>query len=413
MKKYKLTKYACYTANGSMSVVAALSPLLFLTFRTLYGISYAMLGALVLINFCTQLSVDLLFSFYSHKFNMTKSVKWMPVLTTVGLFIYAVFPILFPNAVYAGLMIGTIIFSASGGLAEVLISPVIAEIPAEDPEREMSKLHSIYAWGVVAVVIISTIFLQVFGKENWQLLALLWMTVPLISCILFGRAEIPVLRTPEKVSNVFQLMKDTNFFLCFLCIFFGGASECTMSQWSSSYLEQALNIPKIWGDIFGVALFAVMLGLGRTLYAKFGKDIYRVLILGSAGATVCYMTAAISNIALIGLVACVFTGFCTAMLWPGSLIVASDKFSYSGVAVFALMAAGGDLGGAVGPQIVGSITDFTMKNNHIVSAANYLSMSAEQFGMKIGMVCAAVFPLLATVFFVIIYRRHRKLSCTK
>ena len=71
-------------------------------------------------------------------------------------------------------------------------------------------------------------------------------------------------------------------------------------------------------------------------------------------------------------------------------IVASDKFSYSGVAVFALMAAGGDLGGAVGPQIVGSITDFTMKNNHIVSAANYLSMSAEQFGMKIGMVCAAV-----------------------
>ena len=116
-------------------------------------------------------------------------------------------------------MIGTIIFSASGGLAEVLISPVIAEIPAENPEREMSKLHSIYAWGVVAVVIISTIFLQVFGKENWQLLALLWMTVPLISCILFGRAEIPVLRTPEKVSNVFQLMKDKNFFLCFLCIF--------------------------------------------------------------------------------------------------------------------------------------------------------------------------------------------------
>jgi len=31
--KYTLTKYACYTTNLTMSVVAALSPLLFLSFR--------------------------------------------------------------------------------------------------------------------------------------------------------------------------------------------------------------------------------------------------------------------------------------------------------------------------------------------------------------------------------------------
>ncbi|MEG1846826.1 MAG: MFS transporter, partial [Oscillospiraceae bacterium] len=71
MEKYKLTKYSCYTANASMSVVSALTPLLFLTFHNLYGITYTMLGALVLINFSTQLLVDLIFSFYSHKFNIT------------------------------------------------------------------------------------------------------------------------------------------------------------------------------------------------------------------------------------------------------------------------------------------------------------------------------------------------------
>lgn len=410
MKKYKLTKYACYTANLSMSVVATLSPLLFLTFRTLYGISFAKLGALVLINFCTQLLVDLLFSFYSHKFDISKAVRRMPVLTTAGLFLYAVFPIVFPNAVYIGLIIGTVIFAASGGLAEVLISPVVAEIPSENPEREMSKLHSIYAWGVVAVVILSTVFLRIFGKESWQLLALLWMVIPLISCLLFWRAEIPALKTPEKVSNVLKLMKDKTFLLCFFCIFLGGASECTMSQWSSSYLEQALNIPKLWGDIFGVALFAAMLGLGRTLYANFGKNIDRVLILSAAGAAVCYITASVSNNALIGLFACAFTGFCTAMLWPGSLIVASDQFPHSGVAVFALMASGGDLGGAVGPQIVGAVTDFVLKNNVIVSKAAEFHLTPEQFGMKIGLISAAVFPLLATVLFVISGRRHNKMK---
>ena len=107
MKNYKRTKYACYMTNISMSVVSILSPLLFLTFRSLYGISYSMLGALVLINFSTQLLIDLIFSFYSHKFDIKKTVKLTPALTATGLFVYAVFPFLFPDAVFLGLTIGT------------------------------------------------------------------------------------------------------------------------------------------------------------------------------------------------------------------------------------------------------------------------------------------------------------------
>ena len=72
---YKRLKFACYTSNITMSVVSSLSPLLFITFRTLYGISYSLLGLLVLINFVTQLGVDILFSFYSHKLNIPKSLN--------------------------------------------------------------------------------------------------------------------------------------------------------------------------------------------------------------------------------------------------------------------------------------------------------------------------------------------------
>ena len=69
-KNYKRVKLACYTTNVTMSVIGNLSPLLFLTFRSLYDISYSLLGLLILINFCTQLCVDLIFSFFSHKFNI-------------------------------------------------------------------------------------------------------------------------------------------------------------------------------------------------------------------------------------------------------------------------------------------------------------------------------------------------------
>ena len=95
---------------------------------------------------------------------------------------------------------------------------------------------------------------------------------------------------------------------------------------------------------------------GRSLYAKYGSKICNVLIAGASGAALCYFTAAVTNNALMGLFACAFTGFCTSVLWPGSLIVASGKYEYSGVFIYALMAAGGDLGASVAPQLVGIVS---------------------------------------------------------
>ena len=61
-KNYSGVKFACYTTNISMSIVSNLSPVLFLTFHSLYGISYSLLGFLVLINFVTQLTIDIIIS---------------------------------------------------------------------------------------------------------------------------------------------------------------------------------------------------------------------------------------------------------------------------------------------------------------------------------------------------------------
>lgn len=408
--RYLRLTWACYTADISMSIVGNLSPLLFLTFRSLYGISYSLLGLLVLINFCTQLIIDLIFSFFSHKFNIPKVVKFTPVLTLVGFLIYALWPFFSPDTVYVGLVIGTIVFSASSGFSEVLISPIIAAIPSENPEREMSKLHSVYAWGVVGMIIFGTAFLLLFGQTSWQYLTLILALIPVLSLILYAGVELPALETPERVSGVLELMKNSGLWLCVVGIFLGGASECVMAQWSSGYIEQALGIPKVWGDIFGVALFAVMLGLGRTIYSKYGRNIERFLLLGSLAATVCYLVAAVSEWAILGLIACAFTGFCVSMLWPGSLIAASDRFPSGGVFIYALMAAGGDLGASVGPQLVGVITDAVAANPRMITLAAELSLAPDQLGMKIGMLVGMLFPLFG-VFVFLRLKYNRKLYC--
>ncbi|MBO5480864.1 MAG: MFS transporter [Clostridia bacterium] len=408
MQNNARVKYACYTANLSMSIVGNLSPILFVTFRNLYGISYSLLGMLVLVNFVTQLIVDVLFSFFSHKFNIPVCVKLTPVLVILGLLVYALYPLFLPQTAYVGLVIGTIIFSAAGGFGEVLISPVIAALPSDNPEREMSKTHSIYAWGVVGVIVIGTLYLLGVGEIWWQYLALGFTAIPLVSAILFLGAKLPTMETPEKVSGVVEFMKNKTLWLCVLAIFLGGATECTMAQWSSSYIEQALQIPKVWGDIFGVALFGMMLGIGRSLYAKMGKNIEKFLFLGALSATVCYVTAAVSGIAVIGLLACGLTGFCASMLWPGTLIVAADKMPTGGVFMYALLAAGGDLGASVAPQLVGIIADGVTASAPLAELALSWGMTAEQLGMKAGILVGAVFALLATLVFGYILKTKKK-----
>ena len=403
-REYKRLTLACYTSSMSMAIVTTLPPLLFLTFRDLYGISYSLLGLLVVVNFVTQLIIDLLFSFFSHRFPIGKVVKFTPAITILGFAVYAAWPYFFPNAVYPGLVLGTVIFSAASGFNEVLISPVIAAIPADDPDREMSKLHSVYAWGVVFVIVVSTLFLVFAGGENWPYLALGFTALPLLSGFLFFGSDIPAMETPKQTSAAFRLLTRKDVLLCVFAIFLGGAAECTMGQWSSGYLEQALKIPKVWGDLLGVALFSVALGLGRSLYASRGKDIGRTLTLGVIGTTICYLIVAVSGIAWIGLIACALTGFCVSMCWPGNLIVASKKFADSGVFIYALMAAGGDLGASVAPQLVGIVTDTVMVLPGAQNIAQTLSMSPEQLGMRIGMLCGMLFPLVGIFVYLRIWK---------
>ncbi|MBQ6823911.1 MAG: MFS transporter [Clostridia bacterium] len=383
---YKHTKYTCYYTYLAVSSVFSLPPLLFMPFREIYGISYTLLGTLVLVNFCVQLSVDLLFSFFGKHFDPHKTLRLMPFLTSAGLGLYALLPTLFPQYAFWGLLAGTVLFSMAAGLNEVLMSPIVAALPSENPEKDMSMLHSLYAWGVLTVVLISTVFLQLFGQKNWMFLTLFWAALPLISGVLYQMCPLPPLELGHK-SAPKGGGRRRGMLLCVLCIFLGSAAENGMTNWISAFTESALGIPKALGDVLGLALFAILLGTARTLYAKFGKNILRTLILSMVGAIVCYLVAGLSPLPIVSMIACVLTGFCTSMLWPGTLILMEEKYPAAGVAAYALMAAGGDFGGSVAPQMLGALAD--------------------TIGMKEGMLVAALFPTLG-LFVLLIMKKYFK-----
>ena len=410
VNKFKRTKYACYYTYLAMSSVFSLPPLLFLTFREMYGISYTLLGTLVLVNFCTQLTIDLIFTFFTKYFNIHKTIKIMPLLTSLGLFIYALTPIFFPQHAYAGLLTGTVIFSVAAGLCEVLLSPLIAAIPSDNPDRDMSFLHSLYAYGVLTVVIISTIYLKIAGSQNWMYLTFFWALLPIISFILFSASPMPDINISQNTNKASNKNIKYGLALCTVCIFLGSAAENVMTNWISGYIENSLGISKVVGDILGMAVFAILLGAGRTLYAKYGKNISKILLLGMIGASVCYLTAGFSKNVIVSMTACILTGFCTSMLWPGTLILMEENYPNLGVTAYALMAAGGDLGGSVAPQLMGIVVDTVSVSNFAHNLSNTLSLSAEQIGMKTGMIISSLFPILGIILLIYMIKYFKKIN---
>lgn len=408
-KGFKRTKLACYTAYFTMSSIFSLPPLLFITFHQLYNISYTLLGTLVLINFFTQLGVDLLFTLFSKRLNLKKIVQIMPLITTLGLLIYAISPLLFKSNVYLGLVIGTVIFSISAGLSEVLLSPVIAAIPSKNPQKDMSLLHSLYAFGVVTVVIVSTLFFTIFGRENWGYLTVFFALLPIIASILFFTSPMPNLSNSESGDGVKGVgRRGFGLVFCIACIFFGSCAENVMSNWASSYIENALHINKTIGDILGMALFAILLGVGRIVYSRFGKKIGGVLLVGMLGAASCYLIAGFVPNSAVALIACALTGLFTSMLWPGSLILMEQKMPKIGVTAYALMAAGGDFGASFAPQLMGAIVDRVSASEFANSLSLTTGYTAEQIGMKTGMVVTSLFPILGAVVLCLALRYFKK-----
>ncbi|MBE7038842.1 MAG: MFS transporter [Ruminococcaceae bacterium] len=407
--KFKRTKLACFAAYFTMSSIFCLPPLLFVTLRNMYNISYTLLGTLVLANFCTQLAIDLIFTLFSKYFNVKKVVRVMPLITSSGLIIYALIPTFFPNIAYFGLLTGTIIFSVSAGLSEALLSPVIAAIPSDNPQRDMSMLHSLYAFGVFSIVAISTLFLKIFGTDNWMYLTLFLALLPVISSLLFMTSPMPELNFNEESSDKKETKKRTlGLIMCVACIFLGSCAENTMSNWISDFMETALKIDKAVGDLLGMAMFAVLLGIARISYARFGKNIYKVLLFGMIGASICYLVAGFSKSVITAFFACILTGLFTSMLWPGTLIMMEENIPHVGVSAYALMAVGGDMGASLAPQLMGIIIDKISLSSFANNLSMTLNITPEQIGMKSGMIVCSIFPVLGTLLLLFIIKYFKK-----
>lgn len=358
IKSFKTTLGACYIGYVTQSIINNFPTLLFLTFQEDYRITLEQISFLITVNFGTQLLVDILSACFVDKIGYRKCLFAAHFLSGIGLLGFGILPELLPSP-YVGLIIAYVIAALGSGLIEVLVSPVVEACPTDNKSSHMSLLHSFYSWGIVAVILLSSLYFRIFGIRNWRYLSALWAVLPLANAFLFLVVPLmPLTKEGEsmKIREIFSLKV---FYLLALMMLCAGACELAIGQWASAYAEAGLNVNKTVGDLAGPCLFALLMGTSRVLSSKLTKKfpLSTLMLISSGLCIIAYLMASLSPYPILSLMGCGLCGFSVGIMWPGTYSIGSACCPKAGTALFALLALAGDLGCSVGPFVVGMVSN--------------------------------------------------------
>ena len=375
--KYRKTLLACYLGFITQAITANFAPLLFLTFKDTYGIPLEKIALIPMAFFLTQLLIDFAATKFVDRIGYRTCVVCSQVLSAVGLALLAVLPEVLPDP-FTGILIAVVLYAMGAGLIEVLISPIVEACPFDNKDGVMSLLHSFYCWGMVGVILGSTLFFAVFSVKNWHILAILWAVIPFVNAFNFLKCPIERLTEDGEGMKMGQLFRIPLFWLMALLMVCSGASEISMAQWASAFTESAMGVSKTIGDLAGPCLFAVLMGISRVFYGKMSEklDLTKTMLGCGALCILCYLLASLSPLPVLGLMGCALCGISVGIMWPGTLSISAQKCPKGGTVMFALLALAGDLGGSIGPSLVGSVSSMADGN------------------LKTGLLVATLFPAL-------------------
>lgn len=376
--QYNQTVTACFVGYIVQAIVNNFVPLLFLTFQKSYQIPLSQITLLVTFNFGVQLLVDLLSVGFVDRIGYRVSMILAHGLSAVGLILLTILPEVFASP-FAGILAAVLVYATGGGLLEVLVSPVVEACPSDNKEKAMSMLHSFYCWGHVGVVMISTLFFRLFGIGSWKILAVVWAAVPICNAFAFTKVPIAALMEEgEHGLSLKELFRMKRFWILLIMMICAGASEQAVSQWASAFAEKGLGISKTAGDLAGPMAFAVLMGISRAFYGKYGERINldRFMAFSSCLCIASYLGISLLPVPQLSLAACAVCGLSVGIMWPGTFSKAAAALPKGGTALFALLALGGDVGCSGGPTLVGAVTSVMGDN------------------LKAGILSAVVFPVL-------------------
>lgn len=372
---YIKTRIACYTGFVVQAIINNFLPILFIAIQDVYGLGYERLARLIVINFSAQMVVDLLSPKIMRILGCRVTAFLSQAMAALGLIMMGILPSVLPNS-YIAICFSAVVYAVGSGLMEVILSPIVEQLPSKNKSGNMSILHSFYCWGQAFTIIITTVLIGKFGYNLWNYIPVLWAIVPFFNAIAFLKVPLVNPEPNRKLATLKELLSRGKFRGYMLMMLCAGASEIAAAQWASIFAQKGLGVTKAVGDLAGPCAFALCMALGRVLYGIYSNKISfkKVTLALSVFSTICYLVIAISSNAVVSLLFCALCGFSVSIFWPSIYSAGAVDIPDGGMVMYSVFAMCGDIGCALGPWVLGVVAD--------------------HFGLKLGFGAAAAFPLI-------------------
>lgn len=377
-KSFRITKFACYVGYVVQAVINNFLPILFIALQDNYNFSYEQLAHLIAVNFIAQIVTDISTPKIVAKIGYKRSAVMCQAVSAIGLALMGVLPNIMSNT-YLAIIISIIVYACGSGLIEVIISPIIENLPIDNKSGNIAFLHSFYCWGQAFTIIVTTILIGFLGFGGWTFVPLIWAIIPTFNIFVFLKAYVVEPKAAEKKASFKELFRRKNFRFYMIMMLCAGAGEIAMAEWASLFAQQALGVSKLVGDLAGPCAFAIFMASGRVWYSFVAEKISfrKTLIVLNSICFALYLIVAFCNLPALSLVCCALCGFTVSIAWPGILSSGAKRFPDGASVMYGVFAMCGDTGCCLGPWVLGIV--------------------AEGFGLNLGFAAASVFPLCLVV----------------
>lgn len=246
-------------------------------------------------------------------------------------------------------------------------------------------LHSFFTAGGC----ISTLLVSIFLQVNFRFEAALYVMAALsiISIFVFAKIDLDSIKPKNQKRADTSFVKQPDFYIIMLVMFFYLCSETSISGWLTTYLKDNNFLSSSIAPLMTSLMWFIMI-IGRLITAKLSNkvSIHKILITLSTGAFVTYgiFMNTKSPILIPVLILCI--GLFLSAIYPtcvSGLNIATD-FSAFGMGI-AMGSAG--LGSIIMPSVTGFVSD--------------------SMGISAGMMCILVCTLLMMIFSITYFIRKK------
>ncbi len=314
-----------------------------------FGLNTSMMGILASAQFFASIGMPLLFGRLSDRVGKKRVLAFSVPVFTLGCVVASLAhsALLF----VAGVAVLGVGFAVSESVSTAALSDTT---PDGDSGRTLSLVQAMFSLGAVAGPLFSDMLMRSLGA-SWRIVFLLAGGGFLLLYPLMLISHMPIVNNGKsQSSSVFKLLKNPLLIaLCSAMLLYVGF-EVGLAFFVESLFVVEISAPEL--GAYGISLYWLAMFVTRLAMSRIRAN-RKLIILGSCG--ICALTVvalSFAQNAYFALACYTLLGAASGPVWPSVAGIALDACPGDTGAAASIIVTSGNLGGAVGPALMGIVS---------------------------------------------------------